>query len=468
MRVFDRMLVRFAAILLALGAACGADAVDEPTDEARRSFLIDGQVVDADTGEPIESFRVVPGTPYRDAGNGAAVAVWQPHMIREMTDGVFQWPRTRGYKEMRFRVEADGYRPATTLWLGVGGPYMRLKVHLRRDPGIEVVVIKPDGSVADEATVAIGLPNRGVRLDQYRVDGAGEPPLSRLSDQWRRPRSVQTDALGRCRVPEETDSVAVLCVSHREGYLEMPYKEFAQRAQNPPVELELKKWGRIHGQVLWKDKPGVGETVGASIHRNDGYPGIVSSYPQAEADAAGAYAFDYVPPGAVQVGHRVKLPAGTKLSPTAVVYEYPVFHVDAQAGQSVRVDIGGAGLTVTGQLQGVESFDDVTIAIQPPAPDVFNWARFGNAGGGGDLQKGFAALRGSAYAPLYFRGSLPVAADGSFRIENVMTGQYKLTVSGAATGSASLRVTSFGENPIEMGNISVSLSAPRAKDANGG
>jgi hypothetical protein len=467
MSMIDRMLVHFAAILFALGGVTVAAAADEPSDEDRRAYLIDGQVIDAETGDPIESFRVVPGTPYRGTGGGAAIAVWQPHMIREMTDGVFRWPRTRGYKEMRFRVEADGYRPATTLWLGVGGPYMRLKVHLRRDPGIDVVVTKPDGSAAGQATIAIGLPNRGVRLDQYRVEGAGEPPLARLSDQWRRPQAVQTDLLGRCRVPEETDSVAVLCVSHRDGYLEMPYKEFAQLAQMPPVELQLKPWGRIDGKVYWKDKPGVGETVGATIHRNDGYPGMVSAYPRAEADAAGEYSFEYIPPGPVQVGHRVKLPAGTKLSPTAVVYEYPVFQVDVPSGQSVPVDIGGEGLTVTGQLQGVQSFDDVTIAIQPPAPDVFNWARFGNAGGGGDLQKGFAALRDSEYAPLYFRSSLPVAADGSFRIEDVMTGQYTLTVSGAATGSASLRVTSFGEDPIEMGSIPVT-SAAAAKGANGG
>ncbi len=281
--------------LLLLISAVGAD---DALDQAKRQFLIDGKVVDADSGQPIESFRVLPGTPFRGVDNDSPVAVWQPHMIREMSDGVFQWPRTRGYKEMRFRVEADGYRPATTNWLGVGGPYMRLKVHLLRDPGIRVKVSKPDGTPADHATLAIGQPNRSVRLDGCRVAGVGEPESSRLSDQWRRPQSVQTDTDGRCVVPAESDPVAMLAVVHQDGYLEMPFHELIDfGSEDEVVELSLRRWGRIRGQVLWKEKPGVGELVSASVHRDGRYPGMIAAYPQAIADANGDYSLDYVPPG---------------------------------------------------------------------------------------------------------------------------------------------------------------------------
>ncbi len=450
----NRNVLLIAAIVSLVMPVRGEDV----SADAKRMYLVDGQVVDADSGDPIKSFRVLPGTPYR--GDGNAVAVWQPHMIREMTDGVFRWPRTRGYKEMRFRVEADGFRPATTNWLGVGGPYMRLKVHLRRDPGIRVIVLTPEGSPATDATIAIGLPNRGIRLDGCRVDGVGEPESSRLSDQWRRPETVQTDADGQCVVPAESDPNATLCVVHPDGYLEMPFSKFTELASQAPLPLELKPWGRIRGKVLWKDKPGVGERVTATIHRQQGYPGIVSAYPSAIADSRGEYLLPYIPPGQVQVGHAVQLPEGTSLSPTAVVYEYPIFHVDVQAGQTVNVDIGGKGIEVIGKLAGVESFDDVTIAIQPPAPDVFAWVKFGNPGGGNDLRQGFAALRESEYAPLYFRGSLPVADDGSFRIEDVMTGNFNLIVSGSASASASFKATSFGQDPIDLGTIQVKPQPP--------
>lgn len=423
--------------------------------DAQRKYLVNGEVVDADTGEPIKTFRVLPGTPYRGDQTDAAVAVWQPHMIREMTDGVFQWPRTRGYKEMRFRVEADGYRPATTNWLGVGGPYMHLKVHLRRDRGVEVLIRRPDGKPAVGATIAIGQPNRGVQLDGYQIKGFAEAKPSRLSDWWRRPQTAQTDEGGRCLVPAETDPVAVLCVAHEDGYLEMPFADFVEQAVDDFVTLKLKRWGQIRGQVYWRDKPGEGESVSATIHRDGRYPGIVAAYPATTADANGDYSMDYIPPGRVQVGHHVKLAEGTNLSPTRVIYEYPIFHVKVRPGQSVTVDIGGKGLVVVGRLAGAESYRDVTIAIQPPPPDLFGWAKFGNVGGGNDLQKGFAALRSSDYAPLYFRGSLPVSADGSFRIEDVMTGKFNLTVSGSASASTSFDATSFGNNPIDLGTIQV-------------
>ena len=388
-----RELALFAALICLLWSVSTAPGEDVAI-EAKRMFLVDGQVVDADTGDEIKSFRVLPGTPYRGREGVAAVAVWQPHMIREMADGVFQWPCTRGYKEMRFRVEADGYRPATTNWLGVGGPYMRLKVHLLRDPGVSAVVLTPQGKPANDATVAIGLPNRGVRLEGCRVAGDGDPESSRLSDQWRHPQTVQTDADGACVVPAESDPVAMLCVVHPDGYLEMPYGDFAEIASQGDAVLQLKRWGRIRGKVLWKDEPGVGEMVSATVHRHEDYPGMVSAYPSATADEDGNYVLDYIPPGSVQLGHRVKLPEETKLSPTAAVYEYPVFQVDVRSGQTVKVDFGGKGIEVIGKLAGVESFDDVTIAIQPPAPDVFGWVKFGHPGGGNDLQQGFAALRG--------------------------------------------------------------------------
>jgi hypothetical protein len=253
----------------------------------------------------------------------------------------------------------------------------------------------------------------------------------------------------------------MLAVVHQDGYLEMPFDELLDFAsEDETVQLSLRRWGRIRGKVLWKEKPGVGELVSASVHRDGRYPGMIAAYPQAIADANGDYSLDYVPPGRAQVAHRVILAKQTKLSRTGAIYEYPVFHVNVRSGKTVNVDIGGKGIVVVGKLAGVKSFSDVTIAIQPPAPDVFGWVKFGNAGGGNDLQKGFAALRGSDYAPLYFRGSLPVAADGSFRIQDMMTGTFNLIVSGGASASMLFDATSFGDNPIDLGTIQVKPKPP--------
>jgi hypothetical protein len=136
-------------------------------------------------------------------------------------------------------------------------------------------------------------------------------------------------------------------------------------------------------------------------------------------------------------------------------FEYPVFGVEVLADQTVNVDFGGTGVVVAGKLVGVDSYQGVTIAMQPPPPDRFGWAKLGQVGADHDLRRGFSALRESDYAPLYFRDSLPVAADGSFRIEDVMTGRFELTVSGSATGRATFTVNSQQKDLIELEPIEV-------------
>ena len=417
-------------------------------------LLIDGDVVNAETGEPIKTFRVIPGVRYNRApGVRGNIAVWQPHMIREMTEGEFHWPRTRGYDEMRFRVEATGYRPATTTWLGKGGPHLRMKIHLRPDPGIEGTVLTPDGKVASKATLAIGLPNRTIQLQGRQIAGHGKPRPNRLSDQWRVPTSVMSNDQGRFVLPYETDSAAVLCVVHESGYFEQSCNEFTRSIadSDTPVEIKLEKWGRVDGQVLWKDKPGAGETIRATVHRNEPYPGLIAAYDKVEADEQGNYSFRNLLPGNVQLGHLVNSPE--QQGPQQLKYEYPVLHVSLEPGQIETMDFGGEGIDVQGRLTGLNSYENVSIAIRPPAPDVWGFRRFNGAGANG-LQRGYQALQDSDYAPLYFREGVKVNDDGTFEIDDVMTGQYNLWVHGA-TGASQFTVQTTDEDAIDLGTIQV-------------
>ncbi len=452
-------------VLLLLGVltSSGTTTADTPR------LLIDGQVLDATSGKPVEVFRVIPGVRYnRSPGVRGNIAVWQPHMIREMKDGAFQWPRTRGYDEMRFRIEADGYRPATTTWLGKGGPHLRMKVHLRADPGIEGVVLAPDGTPASGAVLAIALPNRTVRLDGCQVDGQDSPLPERLSDQWRRPQLVRANEQGEFLLPFETDNAAQLCIVHQSGYFERDFNDFTDDLsdQPGPITIELERWGRVDGRVIWKDKPEPEATISATIHRNEPYPGLIEARDMAITDAQGNYSFAYLPSGNVQLGHSVKQPAVDSKSPVetnskelgpkntgSANYEYPVQNVSVTVGRALKVDFGGEGSEVIGRLTGLPGYENVTISIRPPAPDVWRWNRFGNRGAN-EMQRGFEALQAAPYASLYFRSKLSVADDGTFRIKDVMTGRYNLWVEGAS-GTKQFTLKSGDDSPLDLGTIQV-------------
>lgn len=449
-------------LLCLLAIQCVTDTcADETQTAAARRLLIDGEVLNADTGEPVETFRVIPGVRYNRApGVRGNLAVWQPHMIREMTDGEFHWPRTRGYDEMRFRIEADGYRPATTTWLGKGGPHLRMKVHLRPDAGIEGIVLQPDGTPAVGATLAIGLPNRGIRLEGCQVVGHKGSVPGRLSDQWRIPQTVETDEQGKFVLPYETDAAAVLCVVHQSGYFEQNCVDFTDSIANinGPVQIKLHNWSRVQGRVLWKDTPGVAEKIRATVHCNEPYPGLIASTSNVNADQKGNYTFAYLPPGDVQLGHEVKstADAGESVKPkmSNVVYEYPIQYVSLEPGQNAQVDFGGEGSEIIGRLQGLKSYEQVSISIRPPAPNVWGQQRIGNGRGGNDLQQGYAWLQATEYAPLYFRENLPVNEDGTFAIQDVMTGDYNLWVQGAAGSS---------QFTVEEANVKFSIGTIHVK-----
>ena len=447
-----------ALMLVSVPIPLGAEEPVLTAAESRR-LLIDGEVLDAQTSEPVKTFRVIPGVRYnRLPGSRGSLAVWQPHMIREMNDGVFQWPRTRGYDEMRFRIEADGYRAATTTWLGKGGPHLRMKVHLRPDAGIEGVVLTPKGKLAQGAMLAVALPNRSIRLRGYEVEGHDQQPMSKLSDQWRQPPTIKTNEQGEFVLPYETDPSAVLCVVHETGYLEDSFLNWASVTDesNDTVMVQLEPWARIRGRVHWNDQPGRQETINFSVHRDTPYPGLIESFMSIQADDQGRFLFSHVPPGRVQISHVVTSnDEAPKRSSSGL--EYPRENVLLKPGQTKRVIFGGDGMDVVGKLTGLQSYQDVTLSIRPPAPDVWNMKRFGGNAIVNEVQRGYEALQASSYAPLYFRESLPVSDDGSFRIKNVMTGQYNIWVQGA-TGSSEFQLTSSHKSPLDIGAIKVQPS----------
>ncbi len=451
-------------------AAPAVPAVEEPKVEPRnatpeelaaRKKGIHLSVMNAKRDRPIPEFRVLAGVRSSvsqefEKRTGSDVVVWQPHTLRLGKDGDFIWPLERAYDEMAIRVEADGLVPQTSAWIKKSDGPKHLVFMLAEDPGIKGRVLQPDGKPAAGATIALGLVQRDIRLENGRIWGSDKPRPDHPSDRWRLPTIVKTDAEGRFQLPTET-SVAAVLVVHDSGVRELAYSDFKKSP-----ELTLQGWGRVEGRVLWKDKPGVDEPVTLGTHRDDyGYPGMVASYASGRSDADGQFTFDKLLPGLAQLSRPISL--SDKPDSNQAILNGMFSHLQIKAGEPTKVMLGGQGRTVTGKFTGSDSWDKATFHVHPTAP------HFG-FGGDNEMWVAFDKFKRSPIGPLFFRDNLKVNADGTFKIDNVLPGRYQLFLTvegGRANTQFQIDPEVPGQNPpvLDVGAIAVQKTTVQASAA---
>ena len=420
------------AAILALGVVASdgrSSAQNQATDP-----LVTARVLDARTGQAIETLRVLAGTPYRrvTGPDDPGPASWQPHTIREFSDGGFTWGPRPNYPVQRLRIEADGYVPVVTEWINRNDGPREITVRMEPDPGLTGRILTPDGEPAQDARLVVTMPNRGVRLEDGRIAGVDDPLPEKLSDRWRRPVAVATDRDGRYTLPAEAGAVMVYAV-HETGIAELTYEALREQ---PDVRLE--GWATIDGRVLWNDRPGANEVLSIIMVREvDGYPDALSTFRQVTTDEQGRFQAGKLPPWQVQLA-RV-FPLGDDAN--AGSFQFPYLHVKLDAGRPTPVVFGGQGRPVVGRLTGLDSWDGVRVAIAPNAP------RPGNEAG----WRGHALVRESNIGPLFHRSGIKVDADGMFRIEGVLPASYQLFVSSEDRSIYTVR--SFHVEPMPGGKL---------------
>ena len=220
-------------------------------------------VVDAETKQPIPRFRVLAGS--KDDALFENVKKrhpgvrynWLPGTLREGEKGAIVWPADRNERGMMaLRVEADGYQPQTSDWFAAAQRPARLDFALVADAGIVGRVLQPDGKPAKRATLAITIAKTIVPVANGQMFGGEEV-------RWWPWGRAKTDAEGNFRLPTETDPGAAVVIVHESGTVDMSLADLRNQPQ-----ITLKPWGRIVGQVLWKDRVGADEPVGAMTSRS--------------------------------------------------------------------------------------------------------------------------------------------------------------------------------------------------------
>jgi hypothetical protein len=405
-----------------LFAAAVLSCMSAPQAWAADAIVI--SVLDAKDRKPIGQFRILAGVPAGSVSEeftkrtGAEVVNWQPHTVRVGQDGRFEWPTARGYPQMALRVEADGYRPERSAWIKRANMPREVEFLLVADPGTAGRVFAPDGTPAADATIALALPQKDAVIEHGRIRGELAPLPEKESNRWRRPTIVKSDGEGRFIVPTETDPASAVLVVHDTGVRELPALEFQKRPQTT-----LLPWGRIEGQVLWKDKPGAEEQVDMSIWRDEyGYPEMISQRAETTTDAQGRFLFDKVLPGRVQLTRSIQLANKGESGITSASFDGLYTHAAVRPGDSTPIVIGGQGRVVTGRLTGRDSWEGVTMHMHPDAPHI-------GFPGDDDMWRAFGIFRASSIGPLFFRDKLHPNADGTFTIPNVLPGYYQLFIS---------------------------------------
>lgn len=363
---------------------------------------VHGSVVDAETGRPVEAFTVVPGVLIGDSK-----PFWNYREARSEKDGRYQItfddPRTP-----HVRIEAKGYKPATSR------PF-------QNDEGDQVFDFKlqKSATIAGAVRLPDGTPLAGA--DVILVTRGLEPTINngRITQRDRNPL-VATGPDGRFELPAQEEDFSI-AVFHDRGFAERSAK---QLAQDPLITVQ--PWGRIVGTFRTGARPAPRTPVGAD--RRDQAIGMsVYLYylHSATTDDLGRFTFDRVPPGEFYVAPVLQEPRGLSTSMGNGVT------INVRPGETERVKLGETGRPVVGKIvlpKGARSAVDWSYGqysirserTRPTAPrglspdDERRWWR--------------ESAEAKAYRESARGYPFIVGADGSFRVEGVPAGPYRVGI----------------------------------------
>ena len=422
-------------------------------------FCLRGKVRDAETGRPIDRFRLIDGLVWTHdfaPDDDDRRPVWTDHgdtIVGGSYEIRFPQVDLSGetpdeYALLVVRIEAEGYAPATSTgyWVDAGLEWT-CDFTLRKRPWIKGTVRAPDGSPAAGAEVVVAPQGQPV---PWIYNG-------RLASGWTGD-VVRTGPDGRYAFAKPDAPGRVVIVS--DGGLAQ--RTIDELAAEPDVTLE--PWGRIRGQLRVGAGAVARRLVGVFGTEPDhrGEP-VIRFSGRTLTDAEGHFLLDPVAPGHAVVYRPHWRSDGTILRSHRQV-------VEAASGQTAEVIVGGAGRPIVGRLTraaGLPKFDLALVRgrlrlIQPSPefPEGFGewdekrrqewWDAFYRTEEGRRYYE-----QGSSYA-------VKVQPDGSFRVNDVPEGRYRLVFDAdpleGPTRVAELRVdpdvpAGPDEKPMDLGAL---------------
>jgi hypothetical protein len=368
-------------------------------------FRIIGRVVDAQTGQPLATFKAIPG--YGPRGGSP----WDIGETAYGRDGQYELSFSEDRPPYRVRIVAEGYEPADSAQMDYESVPHVCDFELRRTnpaDAIKGVVLSPEGQPMPHVDVALCTIEKGACIGRGRIA------------QNSYARAIKTDGEGRFEFPSDTSAHTVVAVA-REGVARISLTR-----DSGPLQIRLQPWGRIEGMVRLSRGSAAKriQLLDQSFSHYSGGTSLDFSF-SATSDGEGRFVIDQAPPGEHEL--FIAPMDGTPYSHKTLV--------TVKAGETVRAQIGGEGLRVSGRLElagnevginwsnqiGHITFQTCERAPQPPAnldrASVERWKR-----------EFWRSEAGRAFLRRQNSITLQIAADGSFTGESVQPGDYELTV----------------------------------------
>jgi RNA polymerase sigma factor (sigma-70 family) len=369
-----------------------------------------GSVTDAETGRPIETFDVVPGTQI----HGPA-PLWMVTFAKTHHGGRYRFSfDAHGTQPHMIRVEAKGYLPAVSPVHENDAGEQAFDARLTRGEWVEGVVRRLDGAPLSGAEVIVVTVN-GIHISGGKTYQREYHP------------HLLTGADGRYSFSPPAGPYRLIAL-HDQGYAEAASQQLAELRG-----LTIAPWGRIEGTLRVGGKPLAHEIVIASLdeERIDSVLGVQNES-RALTDENGRFVVERVTPGEANVHWQPKGPGRT----TPDRYYQPAF-VNVLPGQTAHVDLkqeGGrplvghvAGPDAAGHELDVSAANAYLLLKLPEVPyppglaeqDRREWLRHWRLTPDADEYR--RRKRGFAH-------SLKLQPDGSFRIDEIQPGDYVLHV----------------------------------------
>jgi len=380
---------------------------------------VKGNVTDAETGAHVPSFKFTVG--HSQQWNPAdPTPVWDPRS-QPGYDGFYQ-VAIEEEQVPYLRVEADGYETVDARLQLTNGVEGVCDFRLSRQSAarsIRGAVLLPDGSPAAGVEVALCTAEAGVSLSgtAFAPGAFGNIPRAQRDDYRRK-----TDEKGSFSFDPKPGAHTVVAV----GLAGLGQVRCFDTSK--PLEIRLQPWGRIEGTVRTRDGWWGSRKVTWS------HPGNLTSWMtlfydsrgfSTLSDATGSFTLEHVPPGDCRVAVGDDFAAGPVLSPS--------IHVNF--GETVEVQIGGVGRSVTGKL------------VAPPGVQIRSWTNQVTLARlhvewadyhvpadltGSAVERWKLEFEDTEVGRVWFRDQysydFKVGVDGSFTIPEVLPGKYRLFV----------------------------------------
>ncbi len=370
-----------------------------------REIHVIGRVVDSATHRPIPEFQVLIST----WGSPMDSMWWNYRKAASGTNGYFNLTlhdsftpgnpviqaESNGQNLVRYvvglKIQAEGYVPDTSQWVAIENGDVAIEVALDRGSPIAGVVRSPDGKA---------IPGAKVYLIGFSGPQMERP--GRLERVFETNLETVTDRSGRFQFEPKRDARGLAAI-HESGFALVPVDRLSA---SEPIILE--PWARIEGTLRTNDLLGASEAVVlngvvhdlmAPVTMPDGQKGIaylVGLNLRTETDRGGRFSFEKVPSGKVRLSRDLQVGHSHQ--------RYELTKLDVEAGRTYIVSLGGENRSIIGRV------------VYPGAKETVKWDRLPQALE--TVMRKPGDLWGSA--------SFECGTDGSFRIENVPPGNYRL------------------------------------------